>query len=230
MTPDSDAQRLRELVASEMSAADEEGEQSAGLYVDLPAVDLRTLLSEMAALKAEVRAETQSARDLRKGLERSLETLQTELTRSQQRNAELRAELEQAESKHSRRSALALMDVADRVEAAVSAARMPEPSRPGRWWWQRPRVIETSAIDALVEGLVLTLRRVQSHLGDLGVRRIETQDRPFDPTHMEAVGAISRAGVDEGRVVEEITAGYSASDGVVRSAQVVVNRKGSDRE
>jgi molecular chaperone GrpE (heat shock protein) len=70
-------------------------------------------------------------------------------------------------------------------------------------------------------------------LQERGVRRIPTVDQRFDSRTMEAVDRVERDGVDDGVVVDEVTAGYmreskgnDRSDDVevIRFAQVVVNR------
>ncbi len=185
---------------------------AANLDDDLPEVDLRTLLGEMAALKAEVRAQTQAARTAQSAPETSAEALGRELDRAATREAALRKQVDDDR----RQAALALVDVADRLEATLATARLPAPR--GFFVRADPRVA------AFAEGLELTLRRVVRHLGALGVRRVDVERRPFDPQVMEAVGTRAEVSRPEGVVLSEVTAGYTDATGVVRAAQVIVNR------
>ena len=181
-------------------------------FDDLPEVDLRTLLGEMAALKAEVRAQTQAARAVQSGPDTAAEALGRELDRGAAREAALRKQVDDQR----RQAALALVDVADRLEATLATARLPAPR--GFFVRADPRVA------AFAEGLELTLRRVARHLGALGVRRVDVERQPFDPQHMEAVGTRCEVRRPDGVVLSEVTAGYTDAAGVVRAAQVIVNR------
>jgi hypothetical protein len=87
----------------------------------LPAVDLRTLLGEMAALKAEVRTVTVEAREARQAGDESARQLRAELERAAEREDAHRRAADDAR----RRAARALIDVGDRLEAAVRSARAP---------------------------------------------------------------------------------------------------------
>ena len=204
---------LDALLAREIAAAG----QTPDFDPELPAVDLRTLLGEMAALKSEVRAETRAAREMRDALRGEAAGLRADLDRAAAREADLRDRLDQAARDSRRHAARALFDIADRLEAAVRSARTPV-----RRQWFRPT---DSALPALVDGLELTLRRVHEHLGELSVRRIEIRDCTFDPQYMQAVRAVCRPDIDDGVLVEEITAGYRDDDSVLRAAEVIVNQR-----
>ncbi len=55
-----------------------------------------------------------------------------------------------------------------------------------------------------------------------GVKRIETKGKDFDPHTMDAV---STKDGDEGKVLEEVKAGYVLNGDVLRAAQVVVGKR-----
>lgn len=168
---------------------------------ELPAVDLSTLLSEMARLRAAVRADAVAARELRDRFEAAAVALETRA---------------REETGRARR---AWIDLADRLEAALDCAQtLTKPRR----WWQRPAPpggLEMAA------GLTLTVARVRERLADLGVERMLALGRTFDPLHMEAVGSTWIADQPEATVIDEVTAGYRAADGPIRMAQVIVNRR-----
>ena len=185
---------------------------------DLPEVDLRTLLAEMAALKAEVRAQTQSAREARAESGKALDLLKLEFDRAAARESAWATRA--AVDSERRRGALLLIDVADRLEVALASVSTPAP----RGFFVRP----DPRIGAFVEGLRLTMRRVDESLGRLGVKRVEARSRPFDPQLMEAVGTQWRTDQPEGVVLDEIAAGYVDERGPLRTAQVTVNARRGD--
>jgi len=69
------------------------------------------------------------------------------------------------------------------------------------------------------EGVKLSIKHFLDILEEVGVRKIETIGKDFDPKLMEAVA--TREG-NEGKVVEEARSGYTLFDQVLRPAQVVV--------
>ncbi len=171
-----------------------------------PVVDLRTLLGEMAGLKMEIRAETQASRALRTTVDEGSAALKAALERAQTQEVQGR-----------RGIARALIDIADRLHAALRSARRPAPRG---LFWRRP----DPRVEALADGLSMTAARLTEHLGTLGVRAVRAQGCAFDPETMEAVGTVSRGDLADGLVVEEITTGYVDEAGTVRVAQVTVNR------
>lgn len=204
------ADELGRLVARESAAA-----AAPTPALELPVVDLRTLLGEMTALKAEVRAETRAARDLRSAHEEASAALRDELHRAAVREQGHQRDLRATR----RRAASGLIDIADRLEAALRSARAPVRRR---WLWR------DAPLDGFAEGLEITLERVAQHLADLGVTRIPVAGR-FDPVEMEAVEVASRPDIPDGHVALEIVAGYRDDAGTLRPAQVQVNRQGGDR-
>lgn len=71
------------------------------------------------------------------------------------------------------------------------------------------------------EGVKLSIKHFLDILEQAGVKKIETVGLDFDPNFMEAV---STADGEEGRVVEELRAGYTLFGQVLRPAQVVVGK------
>lgn len=53
-----------------------------------------------------------------------------------------------------------------------------------------------------------------------GATRIETKDKPFDPMRMEAVTMVE--GGESQRVKEEVRAGYTMHERVIRPARVII--------
>jgi len=175
---------LCDLLRAELEA----GRQTLDSGLLLPEVDLRTLLSEMTAIKAEVRAETTAARELRDQLTGTVETLRRELERAGQRETTLRDDTERLGKQETRRAALDLVDLADRLEPAVERAQ--ELARP-RWHWFTKR--PDPAAVSLYEGLVLSQQRLTRKLTERGFSRVATVGQPFDPRTMEAVEIVANS-------------------------------------
>lgn len=85
------------------------------------------------------------------------------------------------------------------------------------------------ALDALMlaqkhtndEGLKLSIQQLSDILEKEGVKKIETFKKNFDPKYMECVQTIDG---EEGKVIEELKAGYMLNDNVLRVAQVLVGK------
>ena len=73
------------------------------------------------------------------------------------------------------------------------------------------------------EGVKISIKHFLDSLSEVGVKKIETEGAQFDPNLMEAVSVTEG---EEGGVVEELRAGYTLFDSVIRPAQVVVGKKG----
>lgn len=72
------------------------------------------------------------------------------------------------------------------------------------------------------EGVAKTRKEFLDVLSDWGVSRMKTEGQEFDPEKHEAVASINDSGLAEGRIVEEILAGYLFNEEVLRPAKVKV--------
>lgn len=73
------------------------------------------------------------------------------------------------------------------------------------------------------KGLEVSIQQFLAALAAEGAVRIETKGKKFDPAHMEAVGTEKG---EEGKVIEEVRAGYLLHDKLLRPAQVIVGEGG----
>ena len=71
------------------------------------------------------------------------------------------------------------------------------------------------------EGVKLSIKHFLDSLEQVGVSKIETEGKDFNPNLMEAVTTTDG---EEGKVVEEVRAGYILNGQVIRPAQVVVGK------
>lgn len=71
-----------------------------------------------------------------------------------------------------------------------------------------------------ISGLVMQLDKV---LEELGVKKIESVGKKFDPNFHEAVREV--AGEEDGMVVDELQSGFELNGKVIRPSQVVISKK-----
>lgn len=71
------------------------------------------------------------------------------------------------------------------------------------------------------EGVKLSIKHFLDILEQVGVKKIETVGKDFNPNFMEAVSTIEG---EDGKVIEEVRQGYVLFDTILRPAQVVVGK------
>jgi molecular chaperone GrpE len=108
-----------------------------------------------------------------------------------------------------RREVLAeLLDVVDNLDRAIDAAK--SSSAPDR-------------VDTLLQGVEMVRQQFLAKLEGLGVKRIESEGRRFDPALHEAISAVPASTPDQdGTIVGVIRHGYRIGDDVLRPAAVAV--------
>jgi molecular chaperone GrpE len=72
------------------------------------------------------------------------------------------------------------------------------------------------------QGVELVYRQLMGVLKAEGVKLIQTEGQPFDPTLHEAI-AVANDAADSGLIVEEVERGYKLGDKLLRPARVVVS-------
>lgn len=75
------------------------------------------------------------------------------------------------------------------------------------------------------KGVAQIAKQVDDTIRNLGVERIESLNKPFDPHLHEAISA--EDGEGEEVVIEELQPGYKLGDKVIRHAMVKVGREGA---
>jgi len=108
-----------------------------------------------------------------------------------------------------RREVLAeLLDVVDNLDRAIEAAK--SSSAPDR-------------IDTLLQGVEMVRQQFLAKLEGFGVKRIESEGQPFDPSLHEAISAVpASTPAQDGTIVGVIRHGYRIGDDVLRPASVAV--------
>lgn len=181
--------------------------------------DLFSVLVEMAALRSEVRTESRLVKD-------ALEQFRGVFDSLQASQATLQRELDRArtETRDQAQSALRplLLDVIDLRDRLVAALTLSAVARP-RWHdrlWRR----DQSGVAAWQEGLRMTLRRLDQVLLDRRVVATQLAGLPFDPRLARAIGTAADSSVAEGTVIKEVRAGFLWDDQVLRTAEVIVSK------
>jgi molecular chaperone GrpE len=106
----------------------------------------------------------------------------------------------------SRRDILSdLLEVLDNLDRALDSAR------------------QGGSQDALLQGVEMVRRQFLSKLESFGVKRIESDQEPFDPTLHEAISSVPAQTPDQdGLVIGTVRTGYRIGDDVLRPAAVAV--------
>ena len=183
-------------------------------------VDLCRLLTELSALKAEVKIESRQVKaaidefqglmDLLRG---NNEQLSAELSARHQEEAAQREKTE-------RPLLLALLDLRDRLEAGVTQAGAYRPGWLASFDGRAVRHIQT-----LQQGMEISLRRLDGLLARYDVKPIEAMGQPLDPHCMQVSATEQQAGQQNGVVLAEVRKGYRRREQLLRLAEVVVNKK-----
>jgi len=84
---------------------------------------------------------------------------------------------------------------------------------------------ESKNIDALKEGIEMTLKDFLKTLEKLGLETIPAEGEPFDPNVHEAIMQEERSDVEPNTVVQELQKGYKLHGRVIRPATVTVSTK-----
>lgn len=85
-------------------------------------------------------------------------------------------------------------------------------------------------LDALVEGVQLTLKSLVTTLEKFEVKPIETIGQPFDPKIQEALTMAESDSIPANHVISEFEKGYNYKDKLLRAAKVIVSSGNKDEE
>jgi molecular chaperone GrpE len=189
---------------------------------DTGEVDLYSLFIELAALKNEVKLE---GRQVKAALDQFREVFGMVEQTNQQLSRELdRAREAQVRSvwEDQRPLLLGILELRDRIEAGLESARAYHPGLLHRLG-ARPRRFQ----QGLLEGMEITLRRVDELLARYRVQAISAIGQRLNPHTMHAAGVEHRADRPEGCVLSEVRKGYLRGEEVLRPAEVIVNKEGA---
>lgn len=101
-----------------------------------------------------------------------------------------------------------LLPVVDGLEMGIEAAKQ-----------------ENATVEALREGMEMTLKMFLDVLAEFGVERIDPKGEVFDPQKHEAMTMVSSAEHEPNTVMDVIQKGYSLNERLVRPARVIVTKE-----
>ena len=84
-----------------------------------------------------------------------------------------------------------------------------------------------TAVEALREGVELTLKGLKDSLEKSGLEEIKALGDLFDPCFHQAVSEQEDKSVDSGSILVELQKGYTLNERLIRPAMVVVSKGGS---
>jgi len=186
-------------------------------------VDLVTLLTELAALNNEVRLE---ARHIKGALDefRSLATTQDGANRRMGEALEqTRLRADAAARDAERALLLEILELRDRLEAALSSIRAHRPLPIERFTGGGERFVRS-----LGEGMEITMRRVDEVLARHGVSPLAVEGRALDPHTMHVAEVEHDPEQPDGVVLTELRKGFVRGDELLRAAEVLANRAQRD--
>ena len=181
--------------------------------------DLYSLFVELAGLRTEVRTESRLVKEALDQFRGVFDMLQANQAGAQQELDRARSAAREQTEAALRPLLLDVIDLRDRLVAALKVAADAKPGWAGRLL-RRPR----SGDAAWQEGLRMTLRRLDQALLDRRVEPMRLAGRPFDPRRARVVATSADRSAAEGTVTEEVRAGFLWGEQVLRIADVVVSK------
>ena len=83
---------------------------------------------------------------------------------------------------------------------------------------------EENSLQALREGVELTLKGLKDSLGKSGLEEVKALGEPFDPSFHHAVSEQEDEKSENGAIIHELQKGYTFNQRLIRPAMVVVNK------
>jgi molecular chaperone GrpE len=176
-------------------------------------VGLAQLFAELAALRVEVRTETQR-------YDQTLEEYRRLLELTEQEQASHAARLKAIERELLRPLLLDLVELRDRQAAGIEAVAALRPNWLVRRLCKRKRL----RFQAVLDGLKITLARLDQLLASLEVEPVQAEGRQFDPKTMRAAEVVSLRQQPKGQVVAVLRRGWRWRGELLRPAEVRVNK------
>ncbi len=183
--------------------------------------DLNTLLSEMAGLKTEIKAESRQFKS-------TLDTLASALATVQENNQTLSAELalhteqlQRQQHEITRTMLLEFVDLYDRLSSGLGALQN---YRPVSALFKHSADKDVRFIKHFEEGQLMTMKRFDQLLQRYQVHPIDCIGQLLDPTTMSAVETGHDPNIENGIVLEELRKGFVFQGQVLRLADVKVNK------
>jgi molecular chaperone GrpE len=183
--------------------------------------DLTTLLSEMAGLRSEVKAESRHFKTTLDTLSDALTTLQTD---NKALAGELTAHGEHLQSVRSETLRTILLDIVDIYDRLTVGFGILQNYHPVSSLFSHSKKQDIRFIKSFKEGQSMTLKRFEQLLQRQNVHAIDCIGKLLDPRTMSAVEISHDPKLDNGIVIEELRKGFLFENNVLRLAEVKVNK------
>lgn len=120
-------------------------------------------------------------------------------------------QIEEAKKYCNERLIIELLDIADELELAIQSGR------------------SSDSTEVMIQGVEMTLKKLEKLLRNEGVFPIVCVGKPFDPSKHNAVAKIEREDVEDCTVIEEVRKGYVMREKVIRPSIVKISVKPSSK-
>ncbi len=175
-------------------------------------LDVQLLYQENIRMAAQLGAATERIRQL----EEQIKSLEATIKESQDKNLRLYAEFDNYRKRV----------VAEKEDFAKYAATdLVKKFLPIMDSFERAKISfekHTEEKEELKKGLALIYKQFEDTLTGLGVKKIETVGKHFDPQFHEAIMQQEQNGVVSGTILEEVQPGFLLYDRLLRPAMVIV--------
>jgi molecular chaperone GrpE len=182
--------------------------------------DLFSVFVELAAVRNEVRAESRLVKEALDQFRGVFDTLQSSHATLQQELLRAQGEVRERSQAVLRPLLSDLLELRDRLEAALQQPAAP----PQRSWLGLRRQPSRAEPETWRQGIGIMARRLDRILSDRRVSRLELVGQLFDPRTARAVGTRQDGRFGPGIVVEEVRAGYLWDNDLLRTAEVIVSK------
>lgn len=120
-------------------------------------------------------------------------------------------EIDEIKKYSNERFIISLLEIVDELEMALEAGK------------------NTNSIKILLEGVEMTLKKLNKILESEGVKKIDALGKMFDPNIHYVIARVEKDDVEEGIILEEVRKGYIMKDRVIRPSIVKVAVKSSNK-
>ena len=172
--------------------------------------DLNSLLSEITALKTEIKLESRQFKSTLESLNLALET-----TKEDKKSLELQC------SVITQNMLLEMLDIYDHLKTGIQILNDYQPINR---LFISSRKKDTQFINRFKQGQLMMLKRFNHLLQHYQIEAIHCDGQLFDPTTMTALETIKDPSIENGIVVEELRTGFLYKKQILRLAEVKVNK------
>jgi molecular chaperone GrpE (heat shock protein) len=191
--------------------------------VPLTAGDFYAVWAELTSVTQEVKLQSRSFKQLDEGVQ----GMKLELRRIGDQNSRLTKEREAEIERRTRGESIdVLLDLRDRLERGLETAQLAL-AQPVRFGWLQRLIFgrAAGAAEALREGYVLGMERLDAYMEKQQIARLDSLGAPFDANSMQVVAIETTDRAPEGTVVEIFRNGYEWRGAIYRTAQVKVAKR-----